>query len=162
MNMQSIVARYEQEAVLHTALMQETELVLFLVMLFVLLFEGILDFPPTNARIAKDVTEIMHSEKRIAYMTEVQRRHQAYEHALQESLNALVALKYPIQVLAPGHYQVQDEHERTYLVTAKGHREEPLLHCECELYERTLSCSYFVASSSLHASLLELVPYVGA
>ncbi len=68
-DMENIVAQYEQEAVQHTALMQETELVLFLVTLFVLLFEGIVVFRPTVARIAKDVTEILHLEERVAYMT---------------------------------------------------------------------------------------------
>ena len=155
-DMENIVAQYEQETVQHTTLMQETELVLFLVTLFVLLFEGVVVFRPTVARIARDVTEIMHLEERVAYMTEVQRRNQAHQSALHESLNALVTLKYSIQVLAPGHYQVQDEHERMYHVTTEEHHEELLLHCECELYERTLTCPHFVAASSLHASLLEM------
>ncbi len=136
--------------------MQETELVLFMVTLFVLLFEGIVVFRPTVARTAKDITEILLLEERLAYMTEVQRRHQASEYAIQESLDALVTLKYPIQVLALGHYKVQDEHKRIYLVTTKEYHEEQLLHCECELYERTLTCSHFIAASSLHASLLKL------
>ncbi len=152
--MESIVAQYEQEAVQHTALMQETELVLFLVTIFVLLFVGVVIFRPTVARITKDVTEIMHLEERVAYMTEVQRRNQAHERALHESQNALVTLNYPIQVLALGRYQVQDEHERTYLVTAQEHHVEQL-RCECELYKRTLTCSHFVVASSLHALLLE-------
>jgi hypothetical protein len=152
--MERIVARYEQEAVQHMASVQVTALVLFLVTLCVLLFEGILVFRPTIARIANDVTQIMHLEERAAYMTEVQRRSQAHEQALYESLNALVRLRYPIQILALGQYQVQDEQERTYLVTAEKHHEGELLRCECELYERTSSCSHFVAASSLHASLL--------
>ncbi len=151
-DMESIVARYEQENMQHTALMQETELVLFLATIFVLLFEGIVIFRPTVTRIAKDVTEIMHLEERVAYMTELQRRNQAHGRALHESQNALATLNYPIQVLALGRYQVQDEHERRYLVTTQ----EDQLHCECELYERTLTCSHFVVASSLHASLLEL------
>ncbi len=159
-DMGDIVAQYEQEAVQHTALLQETELVLFGVTLFVLLFEGILVFRPTVAQIVKDVTEIMHLEERVAYMTEVQRRNQAHERSFYESLNTLVTLKYPIQVLALGCYQVQDEDEHTYLVTAKEQNEEQVLCCECELYQRTLTCSHFVAASSLHASLLELEHYV--
>ena len=159
-DMESIVAHYEQEAVQHMELMQETELVLFLVTLFVLLFEGVVIFRPTVARIAKDVTEIMHLEERMAYMTEVQRRNQTHERVLYESLSALVRLKYPIRVLALGHYQVQDEHERTYLVTTKEQHEGQLLQCECELYERTSTCSHFVAASSLHTSLLELEQHV--
>ena len=158
-DMKSVVVQYEQEAVQHTALMQETELVLFLVTIFVLLFEGVVIFRPTVARIAKDVTEIMHLEERVAYMTEVQRRNQAHERVLHESLNTLVTLKYPIQVLATGCYQVKDEHERAYLVTTQEHHKERLC-CECELYKRTLTCSHFVVASSLHASLLELEQYV--
>lgn len=155
-DMDSIVAQYEREAVQHTTQMQETEFVLFLVTLCVLLFEGMLVFRPTVARIANDITKIMHLEERIAYMTEVQRRNQAHERAFNESLNALVTRTYPIQVLELGRYQVQDEQKRTYLVTAKEHQEEPLLQCECERYERTGTCSHFVAASALHASLLEL------
>ncbi len=157
--MEGIVGQYEQEAMQHMAQMQETELVLFLVTLFVLLFEGLVVFRPTVARIADDITKIMHLEERIAYMTEVQRRNQVYERTLHESLNALVTRKYHIQVLALGHYKVQDEHERTYLVTAEEHHDEHSLRCECELFERTLTCSHFVAASSLHASLLELEHY---
>ena len=157
--MESIVTLYEQETMQHMAQMQETELVLFLVTLFVLLFEGLVIFRPAVARIADDIKKIILLEERIAYMTEVQRRNQAYERTLHESLNALVTLKYPIQVLTLGHYKVQDEHERTYFVTTKEQHDGQRLHCECELYARTSTCSHFVAASSVHASLLELEHY---
>ncbi len=151
LGMNAIVFQYEQEAQQHLMQIQGINLLLFVITLLVLLLEGIFIFRPTVARVGKDITTLLHIEERIAYMTEIQRKSQVLNSAFRK---ALPMLKYPVQIVAPDRYQVQDEQNRTYTVALRELNGNQLLGCECEMYKRNLTCAHFIAAASRHASLL--------